>query len=51
MEDRSEAASDHIQVADCRDYRGEDIPQVRGESSFHAGALFMYHCTDKIEPR
>lgn len=51
MEDWSDAASDNIQVTDCRDHRGEDLPQVRLESYFHAGALFGYHCTDKIEPR
>lgn len=28
VEDWSEAAGDNIQVTDCRDYRGEDLPQV-----------------------
>lgn len=29
MEDRSEAASDDLQTADCRDHWGENLPQVR----------------------
>ena len=29
MEDRSEAASDDLQAADCWHHRGENLPQVR----------------------
>lgn len=34
VEDRSEAASDHLQTADRRDHRGENLPQVRPQC-FH----------------
>lgn len=29
MEDRPDAASDHLQITDRGDHRGEDLPQVR----------------------
>lgn len=43
MEDWSEAASDDIQATDRRDYRGEDLPQVRRASCFCTVALFTAH--------
>lgn len=46
MEDRSEAACDDLQTADCRNHRGENLPQVRQQCSFlmFDHKYFLTHC-------